>query len=260
MFLYDYLMSVGIHKDRMLSDIDYEGNSIIHLAASLGSPPSTAPGVMLQMMWDVLWLKRLKYDSFPHLWQLQNSSGKTALQVFEENHETLRKDAEKTTKELANCVLIVSVLIATINFAAVFTVPGGFEQISGNPIYLKNKHWEFYCLMIYLAGGLLSSLITMGTLLGIIFLRFDAEDFYAALPWKYVFTTIAMLYSAGFTILACCQAYIIETVVVNTFIFLIVLLCAYVLMAVVFMDTAYLIFDYMYYVIRHSLSYRGQEI
>ncbi|KAL3518321.1 hypothetical protein ACH5RR_020910 [Cinchona calisaya] len=259
MFLYEYLMSVGIHKDRMLSDIDYEGNSIIHLAASLGSPPSTPSGVLLQMMWDVLWFKRVKYDSFPYLWQLQNSSGKTALQVFEEKHETLRKDAEKNTKELANCVLIVSVLIATINFAAVFTVPGGFEQISGNPVYLKKKQWEFDLLMFYLAGGLFAALFTMGTLLGIIFLRYDTEDFYAALPWKYAFTSIAMAYSAGFTILACCQAYIIESVMVRDYIPLILLVFAYVLIAGVFMDASYLIFDYMYYVIRYSLSYRGQE-
>ncbi|KAL3518316.1 hypothetical protein ACH5RR_020905 [Cinchona calisaya] len=214
-FLYDYLMTLGIHKDRMLSDIDYEGNSIIHLAASLGSPPSTPPGVILQMIWDVLWFKSVKYDSFPYIWQLQNSSGKTALQVFEEKHETLRKDAEKNTKELANCTLIVSALIATINFAAVFTVPGGFEQNSGNPVYLKNKHWEFDLFMVYLAGGLFAALFTMGTLLGIIFLRFDTEDFFAALPWKYAFTSIAMSSSAAFTILACCQAYIIESVMVR---------------------------------------------
>ncbi|KAL3518302.1 hypothetical protein ACH5RR_020891 [Cinchona calisaya] len=184
LFLHDYLMSAVIHKDRMLSDIDFEGNCIIHLAASLGSPPSTPSGVLLQMMWDVLWFKRVKYDSYPYFWELQNSSGKTALQVLEENHETLRKDAEKTTKELANCTLIVSVLIATINFAAVFTVPGGFEQKSGNSVYLMNKHWEFFLLMFYLAGGLFAALFTMGTLLSIIFLRFDTEDFYAALPWN----------------------------------------------------------------------------
>ncbi|KAL3518305.1 hypothetical protein ACH5RR_020894 [Cinchona calisaya] len=259
MFLYDYLMSGGIHKDRMLGDIDYEGNSIIHLAASLGSPPSTPSGVLHQMMWDVLWFKRVKYDSFPYLWQLQNSSGKTALQVFEAKHETLRKDAEKNTKELANCTLIVSALIATINFAAVFTVPGGFEQNSGNPVYLKKKQWEFDLLMFYLAGGLFTSLFTMGTLLGIIFLRYDTEDFYVALPWKYAFTSIAMAYSAGFTILACCQAYIIESVMVKYYIQLVLLLFAYVLIAGVFMEASYLIFDYMYYVIRYSLSYRGQE-
>ncbi|KAL3518300.1 hypothetical protein ACH5RR_020889 [Cinchona calisaya] len=233
LFLYDYLMSAVIHKDRMLSEIDFEGNSTIDLAASLGSPPSTPSGVLLQMMWDVLWFKRVKYDSYPYLWELQNSSER-------QHYKYLRRIMKLYAKMLKK-------------------LPKNWPVISGNPAYLKNKHWEFFWLVIYLAGGLLSSLITMGTLLGIIFLRFDTEDFYAALPWKYVFTTIAMFYSAGFTILACCQAYIIETVVVNTFIFLVVLLCAYVLMALVFMDTSYLIFDYMCYVICHSFSYRGQE-
>ena len=78
----------------------------------------------------------MQYDSFPYLWQLQNSEGKTAAQVFETNHASVRKKAEKTMKEMANSVLIVFVLIGTINFATVFTVPGGFNQDSGDPVYL----------------------------------------------------------------------------------------------------------------------------
>ncbi|KAL3518323.1 hypothetical protein ACH5RR_020912 [Cinchona calisaya] len=258
--LYDYLMGSGsIFKDRMLSDIDFEGNSIIHLAAGLGSPASTSYGVMLQMMWHVFWFKRVKYDCFPSLWQLQNSSGKTALQEFEDNHETLRKDAEKSIKDLSNYVLIVAVFIATINFAAVFTVPEGFEEKSGNPVYLKNKHWKFDLLMVYLAGGLFSSLFTMGTLLGSIFLQFTAEDFYADLPIKYVITSTTMFYSAGFTILAACQAYIVEAVAVWNVLPVLVVILAYIMMAFVFMDTSYLIFDYMCYLIRYSLYYRRQE-
>ncbi|XP_027178331.1 uncharacterized protein LOC113777446 isoform X4 [Coffea eugenioides] len=63
-FLYDYLMTSGTHMDRMLSAIDYEGNSIIHLAARLESPPSpsTPPAVVPQMMWEVLCFKQNKYS------------------------------------------------------------------------------------------------------------------------------------------------------------------------------------------------------
>ncbi|XP_027077873.1 uncharacterized protein [Coffea arabica] len=260
-FLYDYLMTSGTHMDRMLSAIDYEGNSIIHLAARLESPPSpsTPPAVVPQMMWEVLCFKRVQYDSYPYLWQLQNSDGKTAKQVFETDHASLRENAERTVRELANTVLIVSVLIGTINFAAIFTVPGGFDQTTGEPIFLRNRRWEFGLLMFYLAGGLFSSLFTMGTLLVIIFLRFETEDFYVSLPCYYVTDMIAIFYSAVFTIVACCQALIVQKVVITDFRPLVVFFFIYFLVALVVMETSYRMFDYVYYLIRYSLSYRGQE-
>ncbi|XP_027100523.1 uncharacterized protein [Coffea arabica] len=258
-FLYDYLMTSGANMDRMLSAIDCEGNSIIHLAARRESPPSTPPGVFQQMMWEVLWFKRVQYDSFPYLWQLQNSDGKTAKQVFETNHASLREKAEETVRALANTVLIVSVLIGTINFAAIFTVPGGFDQTTGEAIFLKNRRWEFGLLMFYLAGGLFSSLFTMGTLLVIIFLRFETEDFYLSLPCYYVMDMISIFYSAVFTIVAAFQALIVQRVVITNYRPLPVVFFIYCLIALVLMETSYLIFDYVYYLIRYCLCYRGQE-
>ncbi|XP_027100591.1 uncharacterized protein [Coffea arabica] len=257
--LYDYLMTSGTNMDRMLSAIDHEGNSIIHLAARLESPPSTPPGVFQQMMWEVLWFKRVQYDSFPYLWQLQNSDGKTAKQVFETSHASLREKAEETVRALANTVLIVSVLIGTINFAAIFTVPGGFDQTTGEAIFLKNRRWEFSLLMFYLAGGLFSSLFTMGTLLVIIFLRFETEDFYVSLPCYYVMNMISIFYSAVFTIVACCQALIVQKVVITDFRPLVAFFFIYGLVALVLMETSYVIVDYVYHLICYCLCYRGQE-
>ncbi|XP_027152292.1 uncharacterized protein LOC113752376 [Coffea eugenioides] len=258
-FLYDYLMTSGTNMDMMLSAIDHEGNSIIHLAARLESPPSTPPGVFQQMMWEVLWFKRVQYDCYPYLWQLQNSDGKTAKQVFETKHASLRESAEKTVRELANAVLIVSTLIGTINFAAIFTVPGGFDQTTGEAIFLKNRHWEFGLLMFYLFGGLFCALFTMGTLLVIIFLRFETDDFYVSLPFYYVMDMISIFYSAVFTIVACCQALIVQKVVITDFTPLVVFFFIYGLLAVVLMETSYVIFDYVYHLIRYCLCYRGLE-
>ncbi|CDP05501.1 unnamed protein product [Coffea canephora] len=258
-FLYDYLMTSGTNMDRMLSAIDHEGNSIIHLAAHLESPPSTPPGVFQQMMWAVLWFKRVQYDSYPYLWELQNSDGKTARQVFETNHASLRENAERTVRELANAVLIVSTLIGTINFAAIFTVPGGFDQKTGEAIFLSNRHWEFGLLMFYLAGGLFSSLFTMGTLLVIIFLRFETDDFYVSLPCYYVMDMISIFYSAVFTIVACCQALIVQKVVITDFRPLVVFFFIYGLIGLVLLETSYVIFDYVYHLIRYCLCYRGRQ-
>ncbi|XP_027099442.1 uncharacterized protein [Coffea arabica] len=259
-FLYDYLMTSSTNMEMMLSDIDHEGNSIIHLAARLESPPSTPPGVFQQMMWEVLWFKRVQYDCYPYLWELQNSDGRTAKQVFETKHASLRESAEKTVKELANAALIVSVLIGTVNFAAIFTVPGGFDQTTGEAILLKNRRWEFGLLMFYLASGLFSALFTMGPLLAIVNMRFETEDFYVPLPFYYVTVVIAFFYSAVFTIVAAGQALLVQKVVITDDRLLAVtsfFICC--LLALVLMDTSYLMFDYVYYLIRYSLSYRGQE-
>ncbi|XP_027154981.1 uncharacterized protein LOC113755110 [Coffea eugenioides] len=259
-FLYDYLRTSSTNMEMMLSDIDHEGNSIIHLAARLESPPSTPPGVFQQMMWEVLWFKRVQYDCYPYLWELQNSDGKTAKQVFETKHASLRESAEKTVKELANAALIVSVLIGTVNFAAIFTVPGGFDQTTGEAILLKNRRWEFGLLMFYLASGLFSALFTMGPLLAIVNMRFETEDFYVSLPFYYVTVVIAFFYSAVFTIVAAGQALLVQKVVITDDRLLAAtsfFICC--LLALVLMDTSYLMFDYVYYLIRYSLSYRGQE-
>ncbi|CAL5419652.1 unnamed protein product [Camellia sinensis] len=55
--LYDYLKKNVDHKDGMLSDVDNNGNTILHLAANLGTSPKIVPGHLNQMMWDVCWFK-----------------------------------------------------------------------------------------------------------------------------------------------------------------------------------------------------------
>ncbi|GMP84330.1 hypothetical protein CsSME_00037895 [Camellia sinensis var. sinensis] len=51
--LYDYLKKNVDHKDGMLSDVDNNGNTVLHLAANLGTSPKIVPGHLKQMTWDV---------------------------------------------------------------------------------------------------------------------------------------------------------------------------------------------------------------
>ncbi|KAL7237680.1 hypothetical protein ACSBR2_003894 [Camellia fascicularis] len=169
-FIYDYLMNFVAYKDRMLADIDFRGNTILHLATCVGNPTRSPPGlarnqlvddvdgrwntdfhvgakrgsvgIVNQMSWDVLWFKRVKHDSYPHLWHLRNSDGKAAKELFEENHAALREEAEKAEKHVSDNLIIVSILIGTINFAALFTIPGGFDQNTGIPMLLKINRQE----------------------------------------------------------------------------------------------------------------------
>ncbi|CAK9169113.1 unnamed protein product [Ilex paraguariensis] len=78
-------------------------------------------------------MNHVKHDFYPHLYHLRNVDGKTAEELFEKNHSSLREEAEKAAKHVSANLIIAATLICTIHFAALFTVPGGFNQNTGGP-------------------------------------------------------------------------------------------------------------------------------
>ena len=60
--------------------------------------------------------------------------GKTAQDIFTEQHKDLLENSEKWMKDTSNSSMVVTALIATIMFAAAYTVPGGNNE-SGIPIF-----------------------------------------------------------------------------------------------------------------------------
>ncbi|XP_059669125.1 uncharacterized protein LOC132314259 [Cornus florida] len=64
---------------------------------------------------------------------------KTLAMIFSETHEDLLKEGEKWLKDTANSCTIVTVLVVTIVFSAVITVPGGSDDKSGLPILSRDK-------------------------------------------------------------------------------------------------------------------------
>ncbi|XP_059311410.1 ankyrin repeat-containing protein ITN1-like isoform X2 [Lycium ferocissimum] len=271
-FLFDQFLKKVAHKDRMLADIDQQGKTVMHFAASVESPyrfsigePSEMTGgikAVLLMMWGVLWFKRVKYCVHPRLWSLKNSEGLTAKELFERNHSGIRKEAEKTIRDLGNSVLILATLLSTINFAAVFTVPGGFDDKTGLPILLNTDGTksELWMLMFFLAAALFDSVFTMGALLSFLLSKFDSDDFYIAIPLKICGVYTFVYYSAAFTVLAGIQALNLENIFMNRDVWWLsfFILCLAFLVALIFVDMSYLVFDYMYHFLRYSLSYKRQ--
>ncbi|XP_044497677.1 uncharacterized protein LOC123219762 [Mangifera indica] len=66
-----------------------------------------------------------------------NKDGKTASALFTEEHEGLRKKAEKWTKGVANACIVEATLIATVAFTAGLTVPGGTKEQNGTPHFVQ---------------------------------------------------------------------------------------------------------------------------
>ncbi|CAL5419679.1 unnamed protein product [Camellia sinensis] len=262
--LYDYLKKNVDHKNGMLSDVDNDGNTVLHLATNVGTSPKVVLGDLNQMTWDVCWFKRVWYDSPSHFLYHENSNGMTAKELFEINHIDLRDKAEKAFKDMNNGLMLVTALIGTVNYAALFTLPGGYDQDNqsktyGEPVLLIREDTEDDTVKFlwYISIALFSSLFALVAMLSIQLSRFRSNDFYIALPFRYIVAVMALACSTIFTITACLQAYILDRISFNSDSYM---WSAGILMALVYIDALYLTSYYMFFVIGCSFAYKGQEM
>ncbi|GJX86912.1 ankyrin repeat-containing protein [Tanacetum coccineum] len=76
--------------------------------------------------------------------------------------------------------MVVSALIATIAFAASFTIPGGYDQNSGSPIFLRKQSLKIFVISDSLS--LTFSTISILIFLSILTSRYAEHDFLESLP------------------------------------------------------------------------------
>ena len=124
----------------------------------------------------------------------KDGNGKTAKQIFTEEHESLQREGAEWMKGTANYCMIVATLITTVVFAAAFTVPGGSNQDTGTPILLKSI-W-FRVFFISDAIALFTSSTSILLFLSIFLTsRFMEMDFHVSLPSKFVWGLAALFIS-----------------------------------------------------------------
>ncbi|CAL5394537.1 unnamed protein product [Camellia sinensis] len=260
--IYEHLKKHVDHKEKMY-DVDSDGNTILHVAANSENVPKFLVGQVLSMAWDLFWFKHVKDDFCPELLPHQNSENLTAKELFEENHKEVIEKAEKEAKDMNNGLMVLSILISTINFAAIFTVPGGFNGETGKPAFFKNrnseKFEELHYFLIYVGGSLIASLLALGTQLSIQLSRFRSYDFYVVLPLKYFLAMSALFYSSTMTVTTCFQAYILEEEQITTP-YIIFFFCACFPATLVYVDIVYMSVNYLCFVARYSLVYKGHEM
>ncbi|KAM3202335.1 putative protein isoform X1 [Capsicum annuum] len=273
-FLFDYFMKNVSHIDRLLADTNQHGKTILHFAASVGSPfkfsteeqpiEKTTRGfkTLILMAWGVLWFKRVKHCVHPRLWTMKDDKDMTAKELFDRNHSHISIEAEKAIKELGGPALILSTLLCTINFAAVFTVPGGFDEKTGIPILLsKHQHFDLWMLMFFLGAALYDSVFTMGTILSILLSRFDSDEFYIALPLKFCIVLISVYYATAFTVLSCVQALNVENIFMNKDVWWLIFLlfCLGLYMTLIVLDICYFVFDYVYHFLHYAILFKRNK-
>ncbi|XP_031247664.1 ankyrin repeat-containing protein ITN1-like [Pistacia vera] len=181
--IFSMVCGIDQFKDLVVRDTDEEGNNILHLAAKL--PPVDRPDVEslalhFKMKWEMGWFKEVKRILHPVVAEAKNNEGKTPRALFTEQHKELREKAEKWTKDIANACIMGSALIATVVFAALFTVPGGTNENTGTPHFVRRASFVVFAISDTLA--LLLSCLSLVMFLVVISSPCEEADFFARVP------------------------------------------------------------------------------
>lgn len=139
---------------------------------------------------------------------IRNNEGKTPHVLFLEQHKELMTKGGEWMKGTAEFCMLVATLIATVVFAAAFTVPGGNYNDNNNdkigiPIFLHNDAFMVFAVTDALA--LFSSITSVLMFLSILTSRFREEDFLESLPRR-LMIGIAMLFISIITMMVAFSA------------------------------------------------------
>nr|GEX37495.1 ankyrin repeat-containing domain, PGG domain protein [Tanacetum cinerariifolium] len=123
----------GSLRNLIITLEDTNGNNMLHLAGESAkiNRLQNIPGVGLQLHLETLWFKQVEAILPPPFREKKNAAGLTPHEVFTKNHKILFSKGEEWMKETAAQLMVVASLIATITFAAAFTFPGGYDQVTG---------------------------------------------------------------------------------------------------------------------------------
>ncbi|MED6220336.1 hypothetical protein PIB30_043945 [Stylosanthes scabra] len=193
-------------KEIVVSRTDAFGNNLLHLAAQLGPSSSLAErsGAALQMQSEIQWFKAVEEIVHPKCKEAKNEDGKKPREIFTEQHEELAKAGEKWAKDTAGAFSIVGTLITTILFAAAFTLPGGNNQSTGEPMFLYDR--AFTVFIVADALSLFASSTSVLIFIGILTSRYAEIDFLQVLPWKLLAALVALFLSVVSMMVAFCAA------------------------------------------------------
>lgn len=173
-----------LSKENLAFKIDRDGNTILHMVGNKSKDyvPDKMEGPALVLQEELLWYERVEEVSIPHFVNHRNNLGLTAEELFAAANNELRVSSKEWLIHTAEGCWVVAVLIATVAFAAAYTVPGGSNGSTGYPILINQPFFVVFTISDVLS--LTSSLAAVVTFLSILTSPFRLQDFKHSLPNK----------------------------------------------------------------------------
>ncbi|KAJ9553636.1 hypothetical protein OSB04_017681 [Centaurea solstitialis] len=177
--IYNLLYEIGAMKDMITPLRDINGNNMLHLVGktSVKMRAQTTEASLL-MQRELLWFKEIEKMMPPYLRERKNNDGRTPYELFSEQNKDIVSQGLKWMKDS----MVVATLIVTVAFAVAFTVPGGYNQEYGIPIFIHGR--SFLVFVIADAISLFSSSTSLLVFLSILTSRHGQQDFMYSLPRK----------------------------------------------------------------------------
>ncbi|XP_030967475.1 ankyrin repeat-containing protein ITN1-like isoform X1 [Quercus lobata] len=210
--IFNFIYGLEETREHITSLKDKFNNNLLHLAG-MPAPPSELvrrSGAALQMQRELQWFQAVERVVHPKCKEELNIDCQKPRELFTITHENLMREGEKWAQETARSFTVVGTLIATIMFAAAFTVPGGNNQFTGIPIFLtqkqSNQSSKFWVFAVADAISLLTSSTSVLVFLVILTSRFAEEDFLVLLPIKLIVGLSTLFISVVSMLIAFCAA------------------------------------------------------
>ncbi|KVH99878.1 Ankyrin repeat-containing protein [Cynara cardunculus var. scolymus] len=193
--IYNLLYEIGSTKAFITCLKDRKGNNMLHLVGKKvekNQPPDVS-GVAFQLQRELLWYKEVESMIPPHYKDQKNDDDQTPHELFTKTHKDLVSEAEKWMKGTASKCMVVAALIATIVFGVAFTIPGGYNENNGFPLFLHEG--PFIVFVVLDAISLISSATSILMFLSILTSRYAQKDFIESLPKKLMVGLATLFFS-----------------------------------------------------------------
>ncbi|ERN01526.1 uncharacterized protein LOC18429610 isoform X1 [Amborella trichopoda] len=181
--VFKYIADSGLPWASARRERDAEDNTLLHLAAKLPEQTyehSVVQGAALHMQWELQWYELVRKYVPVHFSMMANKDNRTPIELLRSSHRNLVKQgSEWLTKTAESCSLVAG-LISTVCFAAGFTLPGGTNQESGEPVLMGSRPFTIFVATDLLA--LAFSVTALIMFLAILTSRFQESDFHLRLP------------------------------------------------------------------------------
>ncbi|KAL8249580.1 hypothetical protein R6Q59_006448 [Mikania micrantha] len=200
--IYSLLYEIGTMKHLITPLRDPDDNNMLHLVGTCANQNQLADvsGVALQMQRELSWFLEVMQMVPPAYILRKNKDGLTPHELFTKEHKELVTQGEKWMKETSSQCIVVGALIATIVFAATFTVPGGYNQNNGIPFFRSKA--TFVVFVLADAISLILSSASILLFLSILTSRYDERDFLESLSLKLLFGLATLFLSIATMLIA----------------------------------------------------------